>query len=264
MVEFFSKKKKEILIILFGILVIWSLNFYQKSVRNFFYLISAPFQRSFWMAGDKASDFFETITKFKNLKKENESFESKIREILAENVSLVELKKENETLREALKIGLEKEFKFSLVRVMGKDASQDFLLIDKGLKDGVSKDMPVINKEKMLVGKTSEIYENFSKVMLASNKESSFGGKISDKEIFGVVQGTGNFKILFGLVPQDNELKKGDSLITTVIGGIFPAGLLVGKIEEIDKTDIEPFQQAKVSPFYDIKELDYLFLISEF
>ena len=253
-------------ILLFAVLtisIIAILNLYQKQVRNFFYLISAPIQKTFWRAGNKASDFFETISEIKNLKKENKDLKSKIQSLLAENVSLKELEKENEALRVALNLGLEKEFKLTLTQVIGKDISQDSLIIDKGSKDGVSKNQPVITEKKTLVGKIGEVYKNFSKVQLSSNKESSFDGKISDTEISGVVKGMGNFKILFILVSQDKEIKKGDLLVTTAVGGIFPEGLLAGEIKEVKKSDIEPFQQIEISPFYDIKELERLFLISE-
>jgi len=191
-----SSRKKTIFIILGAILIIVVLNFYQKSVRNFFYLISSPIQKLFWRAGDRVSDFFETIAEYKNLKKENEVLQSRITELLAENAVLSELKKENETLRTALNLGLEKEFKLTLVQVIGKDISQDSLIIDKGSKDGVKENLPVITSEKILVGRISsgEVYENFSKVALISNKESSFDAKIANSDIEGVVKGKGNFK----------------------------------------------------------------------
>lgn len=262
-------------ILLFGILailVIVALNFFQKPVRNFFYLISAPIQKTFWRAGDRVSDFFETISDIKNLKKENEDLKLKIQSLLAENVQLLEFKKENETLRVALNLGLEKQFNLTFAEVIGKDISQDSLIIDKGSDDGILKGQPVITQEKTLVGKINEVYKNFSKVMLISHKDSSFDGKILDTsnqnefgtgraEITGLVKGSGNFKIFFDLVPRDEEIKKEDIIMTTAVGGIFPEGLLVGEIKEVEKSDLEPFQKAEISPFFDIKEVNYLFIV---
>ena len=242
--------------------VIIALNFFQNKVRNFFYLVSSPLQASLWQAGDRVSDFFATITEFRNLKKENEELKLKIQSLLAENTSLKELKNENETLRTALNLGLEKEFKLTLVQVIGKDISQDSLIINKGAKDGLTKDLPVITEQKNLVGRINEVYENFSKVMLISNKDSSFDAKISEQEIFGVVKGRGGLKAFIDRVPQDKEIKPGDILVTSVLGGVFPAGLLVGEIKEVKKSDLEPFQQAEISPFFDIGKLGNLFVIT--
>jgi len=246
-----------------AVLVIVALNFYQKQVRNFFYSISAPIQKTFWRAGDRIYDFFETISDIKNLKKENEDLKLKIQSLLAENVQLLELKKENETLRTALNLGLEKEFKLTLTQVIGKDISQDSLIIDKGFDDGILKGQPVITQEKNLVGKINEVYKNFSKVQLSSHKDSSFDAKIPDTEIYGLIKGNGNFKVFFDLIPKDKEIKKGDLVVTAAAGGIFPEGLLVGEVKDVKKSDIEPFQKIEISPSFNINEINHLFIIHQ-
>ncbi len=234
-----------------------------KEVRNFFYLISEPIQKFFWRVGDRVSDFFELITEIKNLKKENEELKLRIQELMSEIVALKELKKENETLRKALGIGLEKEFKLVLAQVIGKDIFKDSILVNKGSRDNISKGLPVITEQKILIGKIKEVYENFSKVILISHQESSFDAKILEAEIYGVVKGKGNFKIFLELVPKEKEIRERDLLVTTALGGIFPKGLLVGEIKEVKKSDIEPFQQAEIKPFFDLKELEKLFIIFE-
>ncbi|GAG21194.1 unnamed protein product, partial [marine sediment metagenome] len=243
LMKFFAKKRK-ILIIIIGILVILSLNFYQKEVKGFFYLISSPVQKSLWGAGDRISDFFEAIAEIKELKKENEALKLKVQELLSENSSLKELRKENQTLREALEIGLRDEFKLVLAEVIGKDIDQDSILINKGSKDGLSKDLPVITQQRVLLGRIIEVYENFSRVLLISNKESSFDGEIPEKEISGVVKGRGSLKMYLDLISKDKEVKEEDLVVSSALGGIFPNGLLVGLIKEVKKSDLKPFQQA--------------------
>jgi len=254
------------IIIIIGLLLIFSLNFFQKEVKGFFYFISSPIQKTLWRAGDRVSDFFELITEIKNLKREKEELKLKIQELIAQNLSLKELEKENKVLREALGIGLEKEFKLSLAEVVSKDISQDSILINKGSKDGIANNSPVITQQKTLVGKIGEVYENFSRVILISNKESSFDAKISDPEndISGVVNGKGNLQLFLDFVPQEKEIKEGDFIVTTSLGGIFPKGLLVGQIGKVLRSDIEPFQQAKIRPAFDIRELETVFIITDF
>jgi len=254
------------IIIIIGLLLIFSLNFFQKEVKSFFYFISSPIQKTLWRAGDRVSDFFELITEIKNLKREKEELKLKIQELIAQNLSLKELEKENKVLRESLEIGLEKEFKLSLAEVVSKDISQDSILINKGSKDGIANNSPVITQQKTLVGKIGEVYENFSRVILISNKESSFDAKISDPEndISGVVNGKGNLQLFLDFVPQEKEIKEGDFIVTTSLGGIFPKGLLVGQIGKVLRSDIEPFQQAKIRPAFDIRELETVFIITDF
>ena len=183
---------------------------------------------------------------------------------MGEIAFLKELRKENEKLREALKIGLEKEFQLIEARVISKDFSQDSILINKGLKGGIFEGAVVIISQKLLLGKIGEVYENFSEVILISNEEISFDAKISDKEVYGVVRGEGNSEFYFGLIPKEADVSEGELVITTPLGGIFPGGLLVGEVEEIEKSDVEPFQKTKIKPLFDFRELDILFIISNF
>ena len=253
-----------LIFIIIGILIILFLNFYQAEVRNFFYQISEPILSVFWRAGDRISDFFEAISEIQNLKKDNEELKLKVQELLAQLVSLKELRKENEILREALNLNLAKEFDFSLAEVIGKDVSEDFILINEGIDDGISEGLPVISQQKILVGKINEVYKNYSKVKLISHKESSFDGKIVEKEILGQVKGEGNFKILFDLIPREQEIAEGDLVETSALGGTFPKGLLVGQIKQVKKSDIQPFNQAEISPLLDLGELEIVFIILNF
>jgi rod shape-determining protein MreC len=249
------------LIILFLILNLAGLT---KDVKNFFYLISEPIQKTLWQTGKRTSDFLTGIFRAESLKKEVENLSFRNQELLSQIVTLKELKKENETLREALGIGLEKEFQLKLSQVISKDISQDSILINKGLKDGLKKDFPVITSQKVLLGRIDEVYQNFSKVKLISNKESSFDIKIFEKEIYGVAKGKGSLRLYLDFIPKDQEISQGELIVTTTLGGIFPPGLLVGVIKEIKKSDIEPFQKAEILPSFDLKKLNNLFIITNF
>ena len=259
----FSKKKKT-LVLIAGILIILSLNFFQKEVKGFFYSFSSPIQKSFWQAGDTVSDFFEGISQRKQVQAENEELKLKLQELLAENSSLQELGKENKILREALEIGPAKEFRLTMAEVIAKDISDDTLLINIGSQDGIQKDMPVITQQKALLGKIIEIYDKFSRVRLISYKDNSFDAGITASDITGVVKGEGNLKLLLDLIPQKAPVQAGELVISSSLGGIYPKGLLVGLIKEIKKSDIGPFQQAEISPFFNIAELKDVFIILNF
>jgi len=257
-------KKNKILIIIVGILIVLSLNFFQKEVKGFFYSISSPIQQNLWQAGDNVSDFFGGIFQGKELKKENEELKLRIQELLAENISLKEFQQENQVLREALEIGLSKEFRLLFTDIIGKDIGQDSILINQGAKDGLSEGMPVITQQKVLLGKITETYESFSRVRLISDKESSFDIKIVESNVAGVIKGKGSFKLELDLVSQEKEVKEGDLIVSTSLGGIYPKGLLVGFIKEAKKSDIKPFYEIEVSSFFDIREVASVFVILNF
>jgi rod shape-determining protein MreC len=253
-------------VVLFLIAVFFILNLTggAKSFREFFYSFSAPTQKNLWQAGVGVSDFFESIFQINNLKSDNESLKLENQELSAKVAELLKLKTENETLKNALQIGLEKEFRLVLAKVTNKEIGRDIILINKGARDGMSSGMPVVTEQKVLVGKITEVSDRFSKVMLITDKESVFDAKIQDTKTEGVVKGASNFSAIFDLIPRDSEIKEGDLLITSVFGGIFPEGILAGKIIKVEKNDTDAFQKAQIQPIFDIKELGNLFIIVNF
>jgi len=260
----FSQLKSKILIILVILLCIFSLNFFQKEIKSLFYFISSPIQKTFWQVGNSIADFSKTIFEIKNLKKDIELFKVKNQELLFENVQLKELKRENEILRKVLNLGLQNDFKLDMAEVIARDVFQDFILINKGKNSNFASGMPVLTEGKIILGKIFEVYDNFSKVMLISDKLSSFDAKISEKDIYGIVKGEGNLSIIFDLIPQDKEIKNGDLVVTSSLGGIFPKGLLVGEIKEVKKSDIKPYQKAVLTPLFNLNDLEMVFIITNF
>ncbi len=257
------KNRNKIVFIILAILIIGSFNFIQNQIRSFFYFISSPIQKPFWRAGDRASDFLWSFFNTKNLKKEKELLESENQNLIFQISSLQELKKENETLRQALGLGLQENFNLEISQIISKAASAEFILIDKGLSNGISKDMPIITEQNVLIGKISQTYDNFSEVMLVSNPKSVFDAKISssEKDVAGIIKGKGSSYALYDLIPRGAEIAIGETIITSGLDGFFPKGLLIGEIKGIKKRDVDPFQQAEVELFFDISNTENIFII---
>ncbi len=260
----FTPAKTKILIVAVVIVFILSLNFFQKEAKGFFYNFSAPIQTTFWTVGDRVSGFFETIGNLSNLQKANDESQKVIRELLAEKVSFAGLRKENETLREALQVGLQKDFRLAFVGVIGKDIGQESILINQGSGDGLSVGMPVVTEQKTLVGRISEVFDNFSRVTLISSKESAFDAKVSGTDTTGVARGQGNSKIEFDLVPQDKALQADDLVVSSSLGGIYPEGFLVGTVKKVERNDVSPFYKAEISQLFDIQKTSAVFVILNF
>ena len=235
-----------------------------KMIKNFFYSISEPFQKQLFVAGGKTYDFFEAIKGFQNLQKENEELRLEIQELLVARATLEKLREENESLRTALNLNLEKDFQLKICQLIGKDISQDSLLLNVGSRDGVKIGLPVITEQKALVGKISEVYEKFSRVHLLTFKDNSFDVQVLGKEVHGLAKGKGNFQLFLDLIPQEKGIQSGDTIVTSALGGNFPEGLLVGKIERIKRSDIAPFQLAEIKLAFGIGTLNYLFVITNF
>jgi rod shape-determining protein MreC len=215
------------------------------------------------MGGEVYSIFQALLHPF-SIQKENEKLFLEQQNLLSEISSLKELKKENEFLRSALNLELNKEFNLVLARVGAKLISDKSILVDKGIKDGIKKNMPVVTEQKGLVGRVEEVYDNFSVITLLFSKKVSFEAKILDKDIKGLVKGSGYDSVLFDLVPQYQDVQVGDIVITTAGEGIFPPGIYVGIVSDVKKIDVKSFQEINVEPSFNLNNLEYVFILKDY
>jgi len=266
-----SRNKKLLLIIVLVASLILTVNVFNKEIRNVFYTFSAPLHRTFWRTGNNIADFLDAFVKSQKIQSEAEALRLENQVLLGHIASLKAAQKENEELREALNIELQKDFSITLAQVVSKDNGQDFLLVDAGLRDGIIEQMPVITAQRVLVGRVEEVYQNFSKIMLISHSKSSFDAhilRLADKraeqenDISGIIKGKGKSRVIFDLLLKEADVSQRDIVVTSSFGGIFPAELLVGTIDEIETSDVELFQRATVAPFFTIKKTDLLFVIT--
>lgn len=256
----FSLKNRGV-ILLIALLFVFSLNLFSKEVRSFFSAVFSPFQSFFWNLGDSSSDFLSGVFRGAALKEKNIRLGSENFKLLQELLSLQDIQKENEQLRKALSLGIEKEFSIISSRIIGKDPSQDILFLDKGSRDGVQEGMAVITPEKIAVGKIGEVFGNSSRVILLSHTASSFDAKIVKEGIVGVVKGQGRYRALLDLIPQESKVVPGDVVVSASLGGIFPKNLLIGEVQEIKTSNTKSFQQATLSLFFDVRKVDLVFVI---
>jgi len=297
-----NKKKrlfsKTVILILILVGFVILLNSFSYKIKNIFYSASMPFHQTFWKAGSSVAGLLEPVFNFTNLKNENNNLKQENEKLMSQIFAMQNLRTENEALRDAMFCGREEELNLLMADVIGLDDDQDYIMLNKGLADGVAKDMPVISKDNVLFGKVAEVYENFSKIMLISNKNSVVDVKITNisqpvvaqeqpkeetkteekstenqqvKEpvakalnVFGAVKGKENFKVFLDLVPLESEIAEGDILTTSALDGIYPKNLLVGKIISKQVNDLKPFKTAEVEPYFNVKSLDKLFLVTNY
>jgi len=259
-----SKKYLVIIIVLIAGLVF--LNFVpgiSRKTGNIFFTVFSPIEKFFIGAGNRVVNFFEIILSIKDLSKENAELQKKNSELESEITKLKELERENEILREGLKIAEKNQFNLEFAWIVGKDTQspQEWVLINRGAKDGIEKDMSVISEEMGLVGKVAEVMDDFSKVMLILNKESMVAAIIEGERSQGLVKKEEKGKLFMDFIPRNEKLEIGQRIITSGMDKIFPKGILIGKIETIDLSQNQLFQKVIIAPAVDFSKLEEVFII---
>lgn len=238
-------------------------------VSNIVSVPLSPVQRFLSFAGQKVEaglSFFEDI---KTLKEENERLRMKISELERENRELMTLKEKNEELRRALK--LKDHFEdYDLIgaNVIAKDPGNWFNVfkIDVGKVDGITNDAPVLTNEKGLVGRVALSDATSSKVISIIEEDSVVSAIISKPDGGHVIiKGDINLKeqglCRMEYIPFDVDVEVNDIVETSGLGGIYPKGIIIGRVKEIRKTNSELDRYAIVEPVVDFKRIEEVFIM---
>ncbi|MCJ7602121.1 MAG: rod shape-determining protein MreC [Desulfobulbaceae bacterium] len=147
-------------------------------------------------------------------------------------------------------------------QIVGRDPSLWFrtIIIDRGSSEGVEKGMPVVTVEGV-VGQILDTSPNYSKVLLANDPNSAIDVLVQKNRVQSILKGNGStgFNLLYVL--KNADVEKGDAIVTSGLGDIFPKGLPVGKVSEVTKSKRGMFQQIDVKPSVDFSQLEYLIII---
>ena len=248
--------------------LLFIINIFNAPLKNTFYAISSPFQKTFWTAGEMSSSFIGSFFKVGSLTKENEILKSQNQQLLSQIASLQSINNGNKAQSDVSLSCQNTGFKFVMAGVTGL-GDNDILSINKGSANGIAVGMPVISQQNVLFGKVFKVYKNYSEIMLITNKNSVVNVKIQQidsklAEIDGVVKGTGGLSAYLDLIPISSVINPQDNLLTSAIDKSFPKDLLVGKIVKNIKNDQKPFQQAQISLYFDVKTTDNLFVITNY
>lgn len=142
------------------------------------------------------------------------------------------------------------------------------IMIDKGSKDGIKKDMAVITKHG-LVGKISRAYSHSSEIKLITCDDVNFKVSVAIQtnsgDSYAILNGYDAKRELVTVTGVDkmSDVKKGDTITTSGLGGMFPSGIYIGVVEEVkdDKYDLSKTLYIKTSQ--DFNNIHYVTVLKE-
>jgi rod shape-determining protein MreC len=263
----FKFSKKYLFIFLVLILGLVFLNVFpgvSRSLKGVIFKIFSPIQRLFIGTGNDIIGFFEIIISIKNLGSENAELNKKNIEMEAELSRLKETERENKILRETLNFSQKNTPLYEIASVVGKEiqGGGDWILINKGSKNGVEKDNVIISEGFSLVGRVFEVNKDFSKILLITNPNSVVAAIIENKRSEGLIQKEeGGNKIFMDFIPKDENPGIGEKVITSGMDKIYPKGILIGKIENVDLSQNQLFKKVIIAPATDFNKLEEVFII---
>ncbi len=233
-------------------------------LKGLLFRLFSPIQKVVIIIRVKIIGIGQAINNFNLLKSENEKLSAENQELLGEIIGLKMLAEENNTLKTALGLEINKGFKLLEADIIGRDFDNKTIIINSGINNGIKKGMPVIAGEKTLIGKIDAAFERYSVVSVLNSDSSVFDAEIADKEIKGILKGGSGDRLRMELIPHDKNISENDLVVTTNDGGIYPKGLIVGRVASVKNNALEPFLSVLVKPAADIDKLKYIFIITEY
>ncbi len=189
--------------------------------------------------------------------------QAKVDQLTSELAKREEALRENEALRAELRFAQGNNYTLVNAVIISQDPTnyQQFLTINQGSSNGIQKGMAVVSRG-LLVGRIIDTTTTTAKVYLITDYNSAVPAIDQQSRASGVVKGQRGFGLQLEMVPQTDQLKPGDTVITSGFGGDYPRGLVIGTIGEIKQKDAEVFQQAVIKPAVDFRKLETVFVIT--
>jgi rod shape-determining protein MreC len=149
-----------------------------------------------------------------------------------------------------------------VAQVFARDPSNWFktVMVDKGERNRVSKDMAVVTSEGV-VGRVIEVSPNTAKVLLITDPNSALDVTIQRSRSQGIMEGKVEEICVLKYVLKSDDVQVGDKVITSGLGGIFPRGLMIGTVSKVERKRPGIFQYLEVTPSVDFSKLEEVLIL---
>jgi rod shape-determining protein MreC len=225
--------------------------------------ILRPFQSmSADLAGDSTGfvhDYFDLV----NVRQENLQLKQQVATLEGQRTRLAELEVENRHLSDLLELREVLAMPAVAARVIGADADElsRTLVLSQGSSDGLRRDMAVISTEGV-VGKLIAVAPDASRVLLINDHNSGLDAFDQRSRARGIVAGQLNGDLTMKYVDRTEDVKPGDSVVTSGMDGIFPRGLLVGQVTRVSQEGPGLFLNVDIQPAADFRKLEQVLILT--
>lgn len=243
--------------------ILYGLGILKPVVGGVKYVLN-PVERFFNSTGETVSGWFSFVGDISEMDEENTEMRQEIDQLRSENAKLKEIVHENELLRQ--EIGFQHEFSYdttpAAVVSRSTDPALKVIQVNVGANQGISVDMPVIVGEGLLVGRISEVFPSSATILLMIDKQSSVNAVVQDTRASGIIHGEHGLDLQMELIPQNEDVQSGQSVVTSGLAGIYPSGLMIGTVAEVQESENALFKEARLNPAADFDHLEIVFVVT--
>lgn len=236
-------------------------------LENAAFNVTSPVQHALRNATDPVAALLSNLTDVGGLRDENRALQTENEQLQDEVTRLREAQIQLQELQQLLEIKqANPDEEYLAANVLAKDPSslKEAVAIDRGKRDGVQEGMVVVTEGHSLVGTVARVFDSYAWVTLVTDPNSAVSAMIQESRAQGVVTGSYSRQLSIEFLAQGAAVKEGDSVITSAIGGGYPAGLVIGKVTAVQSTPQELFKKVAVAPLATLAHLETVLVMTSF
>ena len=194
--------------------------------------------------------------------RENEQLRKALKQSIEDNFKCSETELSNQRLRKFINFQKTKTGQVIAAEVIGKDPSPWFhaVIIDKGEDDGIIQGLPVVNSEG-IIGQVMAATSSYAKVLLMTDRNSAVDSLVQRSRARGITKGTSGDQCLLQYVLRKNDVRVGDTVISSGLDSVYPKGLRIGHVSRIIRRNAGIFQDVEVTPYVDFEKLEEVLVV---
>lgn len=224
--------------------------------------IAVPIQRVISWPAERLADAWSRYIDLVDVKAQNQQLAAQVAQLQDEVLQYQEALVASGNLKRIVEMRKDFEVPLLAARVVGSDVSPFFhaLLLNRGHGDSVLAGMPVV-ADQGLVGLVTATSRHAARTMLLLDRRSAVDAIVQRSRARGIVHGTGSGELRFVLLVRGDDVRPGDVVITSGVGGVYPQGLRIGQVEEVHEKQTDLLHWARVKPSVDFGRLEQVFVM---
>jgi rod shape-determining protein MreC len=215
----------------------------------------------------RLTHFFKTeisyLLQWRSLREENQKLRSEVDRLKFERVHFEEMEKESERLKRLLDLKDKTSGKAKAARVIARDPSHwaQYVVLDRGSRDEVRKNT-VLTGADGLVGKVVASGAHSARAILLIDRQSRASAMNQRTRDIGLIEGMGSSLLKMTYLDRTSDIQVGDTILSSGLGGIYPKGIPIGKVELVGGERDPMSLYAVVRPFVSFSKLEEVLCVS--
>lgn len=224
--------------------------------------LAVPLQKALAWPIDSARRIGSNYVALLGVREENEALRARLARLDEENLQLREALVASGHLERIAEMRKDFEMPMLPAALVGRDVSPWFhaALLDRGRSDGVRAGMPVV-ADAGLAGLVVATSHGASKAMLLLDRQMAIDGTVQRSRTHGIVRGRGSAVLEFEFVAREADVRVGDRILSSGLGGVYPKGIRIGEVRELLGSADGLLGRARVEPAVDFGRLEQVFVL---